>query len=116
MNRLKSYYELTLQLIELSESISSSDDREDGIQTIEALLDKREELLKEATPPFSPEEMQTGKELIEMEKTLRVQLEKVKNSIKKDIIGLQAKKQGNQKYSNPYENLTTDGVFYDKRK
>jgi flagellar protein FliT len=38
-----------------------------------------------------------------------------KQEIQRDIQEINKKKQSSNKYTNPYENLSIDGMFYDKR-
>jgi flagellar protein FliT len=106
------FYEQTVELIAILES---ADERDGKISRVEALLDERESLMKEMVPPFSPAEIEVGKKLVQLNSRLMQLLQSEKILIQKDIKNLQAKKESNNKYVNPYENLSTDGVFYDKR-
>lgn len=106
------FYERTEELIAILES---ADDRDGKISSVEALLDERENLMKEMVPPFSADEVEVGKKLVQLNSRLMQLLQKEKVHIQKDIKNLQAKKESNNKYVNPYNNLSTDGVFYDKR-
>ncbi len=114
MNRLVAFQQVTKELIGLLENTDI--DRDDLVDKVDKLLASRDGLIMEIVPPYTEEEKATGKKLIEVEKKLNQLLTEMKLSIKKDLTELQAKKQGNQKYINPYNNLMTDGVFYDKRK
>ncbi|WP_163099282.1 flagellar protein FliT [Peribacillus alkalitolerans] len=114
MDRLVAYQRVTEELIELLQNKEL--DRDVVIDKVDELLGRRDDFLKEIVPPYSSEEIITGKNLIELEKQINPLLQGMKISIKKDISDLSVKKQGNQKYINPYNNLMTDGVFYDKRK
>nr|WP_285890912.1 flagellar protein FliT [Mesobacillus subterraneus] len=95
--------------------LESADERDGKISRVEALLDERENLMNEMVPPFSPDEVEVGKKLVLLNSKLMQLLQKEKVLVQKDIKNLQAKKESNSKYINPYENLSTDGVFYDKR-
>nr|WP_251030266.1 flagellar protein FliT [Bacillus sp. ISL-35] len=95
--------------------LKSTEDRDGKISRVEDLLDERESLMKEMIPPFSPDEVEVGKKLVQLNTRLMQLLQSEKISIQKDIKSLQAKKESNNKYVNPYDNLSTDGVFYDKR-
>ena len=79
-------------------------------------LNQREELLKSIQPPFSQAEQELGKQLVELNQQVEQLLQKQKQEIQQDIKQLHIQKQSNQKYTNPYESLSIDGVFYDKRK
>ncbi|WP_102264373.1 flagellar protein FliT [Mesobacillus jeotgali] len=114
MSAVKQFYRLTNQLIELLEK--SQTDRDQKIAQTESLLDQRETVMKGIFPPYTSEEAELGKELIQLDARLTRLLEADKDLIQKEIKGLQAKKESNAKYINPYQNLSTDGMFYDKRK
>jgi flagellar protein FliT len=113
VSAISQLYQLTLDLIQLFES---DQDRDGKIEKIESLLSQREELLKQMVPPYSNEEKQIGKNIIQLDSKLSDLLLAEKISIQKDIKALQSKKESNFKYVNPYQSLATDGVFYDKRK
>jgi flagellar protein FliT len=111
---VKKFYEATIELIQILQSPQG--ERNEKITKVEELLDKREVLMKELVPPYTPEEMELGKQLVELNSRFEQLLKTEKVSIQKDIKNLQAKKESNTKYVNPYQNLSTDGMFYDKRK
>ena len=112
MGPVSQFYERTKELITILES---ADERDGKISSVETLLDERENLMKEMVPPFSPDEVVVGKKLVQLDSRLMQLLQSEKILIQKDIKKLQAKKESNNKYVNPYDNLSTDGVFYDKR-
>lgn len=114
MSAVKQFYRLTNQLIEMLEK--SQTDREQKIAQIESLLDQRETVMKGIVPPYTPEEAEMGKELIQLDARLTGLIEAEKILIQKDIKDLQIKKNSNTKYVNPYQSLSADGMFYDKRK
>lgn len=108
------FYQLTLELIELLEK--SAEERETKISQVERLLTQREALMAEIVPPYAPNEIEVGKMLLALNAKVAQLLQGEKTDIQKDIKDLQAKKESNTKYVNPYQNLSTDGMFYDKRK
>jgi flagellar protein FliT len=110
---LRKFNLLTIEIIKLLES---GEERDEKIAKVEVLLDERETLLKGIAPPYSPEDVEIGKKLNKLNLRLEQLLLAEKNSVQKDIKGLQAKKESSTKYVNPYQNITTDGLFYDKRK
>ena len=91
-------------------------DRDVQIEKIQDLLDQREELLKSIQPPFSQQEQELGKQLVELNQQVEQLLQKQKLEIQQDLKQLHTQKKSNQKYTNPYESLAIDGIFYDKRK
>ncbi|WP_071393570.1 hypothetical protein [Bacillus tuaregi] len=115
MSAVKDYYLITVELIKLLQN-EQSNDREAKMAKIEELLEKRAGFMQGMKPPFSPEEQETGKQLVLLEKKLALLLDHLKEAIKRDLVTLNKKKQSQTKYHNPYESLSTaDGVFYDKK-
>jgi flagellar protein FliT len=106
------FYELTVELIRI---LSSAKERDGKIDRVQSLLDQRESLMKEMVPPYTPDEVEVGQKLIQLNSRLMQLLQTEKILIQKDIKDLQTKKESNTKYVNPYQNLSTDGMFYDKR-
>jgi flagellar protein FliT len=110
---VKRVYECTLQLTQLFEA---HQERDEKILQIEELLAQRETLLKDMSGPYSDEEKELGKQILILNEKLDEYLKKEKVEIQIDINNLNKKKESNNKYANPYENVSTDGMFYDKRK
>ncbi|CAH0344845.1 flagellar protein FliT [Bacillus sp. CECT 9360] len=115
MNRLQAYYESTSILINLAESIQQADDRDEGVGVIETMLDERQVLLKDFNQPYTEAEVELGRKLIAMEKSLNEKLLLVKQKIGLDLKEIKQKKENHKKYANPYQPLSTDGMFYDKK-
>ncbi|WP_078414310.1 hypothetical protein [Priestia abyssalis] len=116
MSAVQQVYGITKELYELALSSPSSEERDFYIEKIEELLEKRQKLLPQVQPPFSPEEQKLGREIVQMNQVIDEQLKGQKEEISIDIRKLKQKQQKTNKYTNPYENLSFDGTFYDKRK
>lgn len=114
MSAVLQFHQLTNELIQLLENADL--DREDKITRTEEVLSQREALMTEIVHPYTPEEMKAGKEINQLNVKLAKLLKAEKAEVQRDIKGLQSKKESNTKYVNPYQNLSTDGMFYDKRK
>lgn len=114
MSTVKEFHEATIELIQILQKPQG--ERDEKISKVEELLEKRETLMKEIAPPYTPEEAELGKQIVALNTRLDQLLKIEKISIQKDIKNLQAKKESNTKYVNPYQNLSTDGMFFDKRK
>lgn len=113
MDSLQAFYETTVQLIDLLKKDTL--DRDIRIEKLQNLLDRREELLKLIHPPFSQPEEELGRQLVELNQEVDILLQNQKQDIQQDIKQLNIQKNLNHKYTNPYESLSIDGVFYDKR-
>lgn len=114
VSAVNQFYQLTIELIALLEKTVG--ERNDKITQVEMLLAQRESLMTQMVPPYTPEEVEVGQKLIQLDARLSKLLQAEKSYIQKDIKDLQTKKESNTKYVNPYQNLSTDGMFYDKRK
>jgi flagellar protein FliT len=108
------FYQLTNELIQFLEE--SKIDRDEKIRQIDAMLSQRDTVMDAIIPPYTSEEIEAGKEIIQLNIRLSQLLQIEKASVQKDIKSLKTKKETNTKYVNPYQNLSTDGMFYDKRK
>ena len=113
MEAIQALHEATQQLIELLQQ--NHLDRDVRIERIQSLLDQREELLKSIQPPFTQQEKELGKQLVELDQSVNQLLQKQKREIQQDLKRLHMKKESNQKYTNPYESMPVDGLFYDKQ-
>mgnify|MGYP005993668611 CR=1 FL=1 len=108
-------YTTTKQLKEALELVND-ENRETTIEEMEALLEKRQSLLGNIKPPYTLDEQELGKQMIAWNAQIDRQLAQLRLEIKRDMNGLTRKKTSVQKYSNPYESLQYDGMFYDKKK
>ncbi|KPL59447.1 flagellar protein FliT [Rossellomorea vietnamensis] len=108
-------YTITKQLKEALEQVND-ENRETTIQEVEALLEKRQSLVDTIKPPYTQEEQALGKQMNTWNQQIGRQLAQLRLEIKRDMNGLTKKKTSAQKYSNPYESLQYDGMFYDKKK
>jgi flagellar protein FliT len=113
MEALQAFQEVTNQLIGLLQQEKA--DRDIRMEKVQQLLNQREELLKSIQPPFTEQEKELGKRLVELDQQVKHLLQQQKQAIQHDLKSLHVKKQSNQKYTDPYDSLPVDGLFYDKR-
>ena len=113
MSIVKQSYDCTVKLIQV---LQSELDRDMRILQVEELLEKRNGLIKGMIGPYSDEEKELGTKLLELEQQVSKLMIQEKILIQQDIKDLAHKKESNKKYVNPYQNLSTDGMFYDKKK
>lgn len=106
---------LTKELYELLSRPVQQKDRERLIAEIDRLLAERGRLLPEIIPPFNEEELTLGMEMVRLNEKIAAGLEKIKAGIEGDIRRVKKTKTHAVKYTNPYESLQTDGIFYDKK-
>ncbi|WP_309091185.1 flagellar protein FliT [Domibacillus sp.] len=106
-------HKMTKRLLDLLQA--ANEDRDSQIQGVEELLDQRGDILPSIQPPFTEEEQKLGHEIHLMNQEIEQHLQKLSRAVKEDLQEVKVKKKTMSKYSNPYEALQTDGVFYDKR-
>jgi flagellar protein FliT len=114
MEAIQAFQNVTMELIEALQQ--DKHERDESIKKIQILLTQREELLKLIQPPFTPQEKELGKQLIELDQHVKKLMGKQKRDIMQDMKSARMKKQSNQKYTNPYESMGVDGIFFDKQK
>lgn len=118
MSYIKALYLKSKELYDhLQEALPSNEDERDVyIDKITFLLDEREVLMQEAVTRnnFSDVEKKIGEEIVKMNKSINERLELIKSQIGNDIRDLKVKKEQGQKYENPYDARTPDGVFFDR--
>ena len=114
MTAIEAFQNVTMELIETLQQ--EEHDRDERIKKIQSLLNQREELLKLIQPPFSPQEKELGKQLVKLDQQVKQLMGKQKIDIMQDLKSARMKKQSNQKYTNPYESMGVDGIFFDKQK
>jgi flagellar protein FliT len=117
MNPVQSCFEITKELWEILTAPNSGEkNRDEAIERIENLIEKREGLLKDIQPPFSEMEEELGQQIVKMNKVIDQKLSILREEIKRDMNSITKKKTNVKKYTNPYESLQQDGVYYDKKK
>ncbi|HHW36028.1 MAG TPA: hypothetical protein GXX18_01795 [Bacillales bacterium] len=115
MKELDEFINRTKKLAFLLEEGLPSEGREEYIQAIQDLMDAREQLLKTLPNLSKVLDNNEKQELINLERKISGLMLEQRNTIKKDLQVLQLKKKKSNNYANPYENLSADGMFFDKR-
>ncbi|MBM7661581.1 flagellar protein FliT [Bacillus mesophilus] len=116
MSQVQEIYDLTTRLYELLKVEGTNEERDVVIPEVDLLLIKRQELLDQLKDPFSDEEKLMGQEIIEMNRVIDEKMVHLKSTIQADINKLKKQKSSNEKYTNPYKNVSLDGTFFDKKK
>ena len=106
---------LTTELYELLEKPINKEKRDETIASIQMLLDERDSLIQKMTPPFNEDEQELGKKIIDLNRKIHRKLEHLKLQIQGDLILINQKKTVNQSYTDPYQSISFDGTFYDKK-
>ncbi|MGE7906109.1 flagellar protein FliT [Peribacillus sp. NPDC094092] len=111
---IRTFHDLTAELLAVLEDRSITK-RDDKIERVTKLIDRRDGLLSQINPPFTCEEQQLGRAVLLLNQQVDRLLKLQKQEIQRDIQEINKKKRSSNKYTNPYESLSVDGVFYDKR-
>ncbi|WP_285767849.1 flagellar protein FliT [Peribacillus sp. SI8-4] len=111
---LQAFHDLTNELLAVLED-RAIEEREDKIGKIIELIDRRDEALAQIKPPFTDAEQQLGRRTMLLNQQVDSLLKLQKQEIQRDIQEINKKKKSSNKYMNPYESLSIDGMFYDKR-
>ncbi|WP_078555805.1 hypothetical protein [Bacillus alkalicellulosilyticus] len=120
MNSVHELYQISKAFSEHVEQPlpKGEDERDEFIAEIDLYLEKRKQLMSSyvLTPEdLTDEEKQLGREIVDLNTKISQKLVAIKEQIGKDIAELKLKKKQGQKYENPYEARTDEGVFFDKR-
>lgn len=117
MKRVEALYTLTKEMLELLDKPCESFEARDRlIESIDAMLNKRETLVQQVQPPYTEEEVQLGKQIVEMDRIIKEKMHHVLGSIEGDLRRLKQKKDSDKTYINPYKNLeTVDGMYVDNK-
>lgn len=117
MSAFNQFYQLTEQLYHLVSQPLATDARDERIEKITSLLEKREQLLPEIKPPFTSSEGELFQHIQTWDDVITAKFTGLKTQIQQDMIQAKKSKKTTQQYVNPYQNVSTsDGMFYDKRK
>ncbi|MEY8192667.1 flagellar protein FliT [Peribacillus simplex] len=111
---IRTFHDLTAELLAVLEDRTITE-RDDKIERVTKLIDQRDGLLSQINPPFTGEEQQLGRAVLLLNQQVDHLLKLQKQEIQRDIQGINKKKRSSNKYTNPYESLSVDGMFYDKR-
>lgn len=115
MSVINDLYQITQSLYQAVKNQIDKENRETQIDEITKLLNQRQELISQLNPPYTEGENKLGLEIVKLNKVIDHQLNKIFNDIKTDIKELKTKKEKSMKYANPYDSLSIDGMFFDKK-
>ncbi|MDP9738458.1 UNVERIFIED_ORG: flagellar protein FliT [Bacillus sp. B2I3] len=111
---IRTFHDLTAELLAVLEDRTITE-RDVKIERVTKLIDRRDGLLSQIKPPFTGEEQRLGRAVLLLNQQVDHLLKLQKQEIQRDIQEMNKKKKSSNKYTNPYESLSVDGVFYDKR-
>lgn len=116
MNRLEKLYQITCQLKELLDQDVTAKNREEIIQQMTELIDQRGELMKSISPPYTKEESEMGRKVLELNGFIQEKMNALFNELKLEMKQVKQQRQSKQRYVNPYQDVQVmDGMFLDSK-
>ncbi|PAV31022.1 flagellar protein FliT [Virgibacillus profundi] len=117
MNRLQVLYDVSLQLNKVLDQDITEKNRETVIEQINELIDKRGIHLETITSPYTENEKQLGKKIVQLNNEIQEKMQQLFDELKSEMKQVKKQKKSNRTYSNPYENIQAmDGMFLDSKK
>ncbi|HZG59694.1 MAG TPA: flagellar protein FliT [Anoxybacillus sp.] len=116
MSVVSELFSVTKELCELLEQPARKEKRDETIEAIQRLLSQRDVLIQQLQPPYSEEEQELGMQMVSLNQSIAENLQQLKLQIQQDLKIIKQKKTANQNYRNPYQPLSIDGMFYDKKR
>ncbi|MBU5467789.1 flagellar protein FliT [Virgibacillus sp. MSJ-26] len=114
MNRLEELYEATQQLETLLSKDVNVNNREQVIEKINTLVEKRGKYMEDLVPPYSESEKAMGEKLLVLNHHIQEKLNVLFEDLKDEMKQVKKQKKSNQSYSNPYKKMEAiDGMFMD---
>ncbi len=116
MNHLEKMIDHTKQLHHLFSNEYEATNREQFIQEIHALLDKRAEILPYIGEPTTVSEKKQTAELLQLNEYVQKEMDHFFQQLKKEIQTSKLQKKSNRSYTNPYKHVQiADGMFIDRK-
>jgi flagellar protein FliT len=109
-------FHVTKELYELLHQPAGKEQRDETIEALQRLLDERDLLIQKLQPPYSEEEQELGMQIVSLNEEIYEKLQELKRQIQFDLKSIKQKKIANRNYMNPYQPLSLDGMFYDKKR
>ncbi|KUF35287.1 flagellar protein FliT [Lysinibacillus sp. F5] len=118
MQPIEQLLQVSANLFKLLGDIPKGEDRDEYIDSINSLLDKRGQMIGDLTQEGFRYDNQNRvhNTLLELDNGIKQKLAVVMEAIKQDMANLQKTKKSEQQYFNPYSNVRVmDGMYYDKK-
>ncbi|MFG6495451.1 hypothetical protein P8610_08845 [Fictibacillus sp. UD] len=116
MPAVKILLEITKNLYDHVSAGLPKDDREPYIERLNELLDQRQVAIQNLPLTYSEDEQRMGRLILKMNETIDPLLARQFEEIKHNLSMMKKKKEKNVQYANPYQTLSGDGMYFDKKK
>ncbi|MFC7372997.1 hypothetical protein ACFQPF_15260 [Fictibacillus iocasae] len=100
----------------VTSGLPEEDGREEYIETLNELIVNRQLVIEQLPDLYTEEELKMGMTILHLNEVIDPLLEKHLNSIRNSLSLLNKKKQKSSQYANPYQAVSGDGMFFDKKK
>jgi flagellar protein FliT len=115
MSAVKILLEITKNLFDHVSSGLPKEEREPYIEQLNELLDQRQAIVDKLPVVYSEEEQRMGQMIVKMNETIEPLLLRQFEEIKHNLSLMKKKKEKNGQYANPYQTLSADGMYFDKK-
>ncbi|MBY6037036.1 hypothetical protein KUV80_10235 [Fictibacillus nanhaiensis] len=116
MPAVKILLEITKNLFDHVMAGLPKEDREPYIERLNELLEQRQAIIEKLPGTYSEEEQRMGKMIVKMNETIDPLLTRQFEEIKHNLSIMKLKKEKNTQYANPYQTMSADGMYFDKKK
>ncbi|MDM5315107.1 hypothetical protein QUF49_03810 [Fictibacillus sp. b24] len=116
MPAVKILLEITKNLYDHVSAGLPKEDREPYIKRLNELLDQRQVAIQNLPLTYSEDEQRMGRLILKMNETIDPLLARQFEEIKHNLSMMKKKKEKNVQYANPYQTLSGDGMYFDKKK
>ncbi|KZE64247.1 hypothetical protein AWM68_14205 [Fictibacillus phosphorivorans] len=116
MPAVKILLEITKNLYDHVSTGLPKEDREPYIERLNELIDQRQAAIQSLPGIYSEDEQRMGNMIVKMNETIDPLLARQFEEIKHDLSLMKRKKVKNVQYANPYQTLSGDGMYFDKKK
>jgi flagellar protein FliT len=115
MSAVKILLEITKNLFDHVSSGLPKEEREPYIGRLNELLDQRQTIMGKLPATYSEDEQRMGQMIVKMNETIEPLLVRQFEEIKHNLSLMKKKKVRNVQYANPYQTLSADGMYFDKK-
>lgn len=116
MTELKKVYRVTKELEYILDKKIDPSNREDVINNVNELIEKRSIYIKKVKPPYTDEEKQMGTRIVELNNSIEKKMNLLFEDLKLEMKQIKNQRKSNRSYTNPYENIQLiDGMFMDSK-
>ncbi|EON73421.1 flagellar protein FliT [Lysinibacillus sphaericus] len=118
MQLIDQLLQVSANLFKFLGDIPIGEDRDEYIDNINNMLDKRGKIIEKLVQEgfHFDEQNRIHRTLLELDNGIKQRLAVVMDAVKQDMANLQKTKKSEEQYFNPYGNVRTmDGMYYDKK-